>query len=156
MQVKTDTRTPNRCVHREFHNIRELLEMLMSEHTPAKHRIKLGAGFGWSPPTDVFETETEVIIMVDIAGMSRREINVVTDGTILTIQGVRGETAPPGKKHFHKMEIQVGPFQRLIQMPVPVDSGRVFTNYSNGLLEIRLKKTFEEGESGGKKTIEVE
>ena len=156
MYVKTEKRDPNKCVHREFHNIRELLEMLMSENTPSKHRIKVEAGFGWSPPTDVFETETELIVMVDIAGMSRRDISVVTDGKIVTIQGVRAETAPPGKKQFHKMEIQVGPFQRLIQVPVSVDSGRVFTNYSNGLLEIRLKKNFESGDQGDKRTIEVE
>jgi HSP20 family molecular chaperone IbpA len=152
MYVKADRDAPQECVHREFHNIRELLEILMSEHTPTKHKIRMEAGFGWTPPTDVFETETEVVIMVDIAGMNRRDISVMTDGSILTIQGVRAEVAPPGKKQFHKMEIQVGPFQRLIQVPVPVDSGYVFTNYSNGLLEIRLKKKFDDED---KKRIEV-
>ncbi|MBI4720703.1 MAG: Hsp20/alpha crystallin family protein [Chitinivibrionia bacterium] len=153
MYVKAETKAPQDCVHREFHNIRELLEILMSEHTPSKHKIKVEAGFGWTPPTDVFETETELVIIMDIAGMNRRDISVMTDGKVLTIQGVRGEVAPPGKKQFHKMEIQVGPFQRLIQVPVPIDSGSIFTNYSNGLLEIRLKRRFDEGD---RRTIEVE
>ena len=33
----------------EFDNIRELLEMPMSEHTPAKHKIKMKTSFGWEP-----------------------------------------------------------------------------------------------------------
>lgn len=140
-------------MHREFHNIRELLEMLMSEHTPAKHKIKVKAGFGWNPPMDVFETETEFVVIMDIAGVDRREISVFTDGSILTIQGVRNEISPPGRKQFYKMEIQVGPFQRLIRIPVPVDGRSIFTNYSNGLLEIRLKRKFCQP---NKKKIKVE
>ena len=74
-------------VDREFHRIRELLEMLMSEHTPSKHKIRSRPNFGWAPPTDVYETETEFVITMDIAGMDRRDIDVVTDGKMLTIRG---------------------------------------------------------------------
>ncbi|MDH3216031.1 MAG: Hsp20/alpha crystallin family protein [Candidatus Krumholzibacteria bacterium] len=130
-------------VDREFHNIRELLEMLMSELSPTKQKIRMRPNLGWAPPTDVYETETEFVATMDIAGMDRSKIDVFTDGNMLTIRGIRNEFAPSGKKQFHKLEIQVGPFQRLIQIPVPVDSKSIFTDYSNGLLEIRLKKTFE-------------
>jgi HSP20 family molecular chaperone IbpA len=51
------------------------------------------------------------------------------------------------------MEIQVGPFQRHIQIPTPIDGKSIFTNYSNGLLEIRLKKKFDEG---GRRRVEVD
>jgi HSP20 family protein len=140
-------------VDREFQNIRELLEMLMSEITPTKHKIRMKPSLGWAPPTDVYETETEFVITMDIAGMDRSEINVVTDGEVLTIRGVRKEVAPGSKKHFHKMEIQVGPFQRLIPIPVPVHSQSIFTDYSNGLLEVRLKKRFEKPQ---RRNIKVE
>jgi len=140
-------------VDREFHNIRELLEMLMSEMSPTEHRMKMRPNLGWTPPTDVYETETEFIVTMDIAGMDPNDISVFTDGHVLTIRGVRNEVAPQCKKQFHKMEIQVGPFQRLIQLPIPVDGSNTFTNYANGLLEIRLKKKFDDRK---KRTIEVE
>ena len=130
-------------VDKEFHNIRELLEMLMSEHTPTKHKIKTKPSLSWAPPMDVFETETEFVVIMDIAGMVRRDIGVFTDGKILRIQGVREEIAHMGKKQFHSMEIQVGPFQRLIRIPVPVESQSISTSYSNGFLEVRLKRKFE-------------
>jgi HSP20 family protein len=148
----TDTGV-RKLVDREFHNIRELLEMLMSEMSPTKHKIKMRPNLGWAPPTDVCETETEFIITMDIAGMDSSNISVFTDGQVLTIRGVRDEVSPPGKKQFHKMEIQVGPFQRHVQIPAAIDNQSIFTNYANGLLEIRLKKKFD---GTKKRRIEVE
>lgn len=127
----------------EIDNIRELLEMLMSEHTPAKHQIKMKTNFGWEPPMDVFDTETEFVVIMDISGMDRKDIGVFTDGGVLRIAGVRKDIIPRGKKQFHSLEIQVGPFQRLIGIPVPVDADSISTHYANGLLEIRLKKRFD-------------
>jgi len=133
----------------DIDNIRELLEMLMSEHTPAKHQIKMKTSFGWEPPMDVFDTDTEFVVIMDISGMERREISVFTDGNVLRISGVRRDLLPPGRKQFHSLEIQVGPFQRLIGIPVPVEADSVSTHYSNGLLEIRLKRRLEHGKPDG-------
>ena len=140
-------------VDREFNNIRELLEMLMSELAPTKQGMSVRPNLGFAPPTDVYETETEFVTTVDIAGMDRSKISVFTDGKVLTIRGIRNEIAPAGKKQFHKLEIQVGPFQRLIQIPVGIDSKSIFTNYANGLLEVRLKKTLDDRET---RHIEIE
>jgi len=127
----------------DIDNIRELLEMLMSEHTPAKHKMKMKTSLGWEPPMDVFETDTEFVVVMDIAGMDHRDISTFTDGRILRLSGVRKDLCQTGKKQFHSMEIQVGPFQRLIAIPVAVESESVSTHYANGLLEVRLKKRFD-------------
>ena len=136
-------RVPESVNMSDIDNIRELMEMLMSEHTPAKHQIKMKTNFGWEPPMDVFDTDTEFVVIMDIAGMDRKDISVFTDGRVLRISGVRKDLIPRGKKQFHSLEIQVGPFQRLIGVPVSVEPDSVSTHYANGLLEIRLKKRFE-------------
>lgn len=137
----------------DIENIRELLEMLMSDHTPGKHQIKMKPSFGWEPPMDVFDTDTEFVVIMDIAGMNRKEISVFTDGEVLRISGARKDIIPAGKKQFHSLEIQVGPFQRLIGIPVPVLGDSLSTHYANGLLEIRLKKHFEKTDN---KKIDIE
>ena len=153
MSHKTAPPLRREVVVSDIENIRELLEMLMSEHTPAKHRIKMKASFGWEPPMDVFDAETEFVVIMDIAGMDRKDISVFTDGNIIRISGVRKDLIPKGKKQFHSLEIQVGPFQRLIGVPVAVASDSISTHYANGLLEVRLKKRFDDHE---KTQIEVE
>lgn len=140
-------------VDREYNNIRELLEMLMSELRPTKEKMQMRPNLGWAPPTDVYETETDFVVTMDIAGMDREKIEVFTDSNMLTIRGIRDEVAPRGRKQFHKLEIQVGPFQRHIRVPVAVDQDKLLTNYANGLLEIRLKKT---PESVNRREIDVE
>jgi HSP20 family molecular chaperone IbpA len=124
----------------DIENIREMLEMLMSDHTPGKQNIKMKTSFGWEPPMDVFDTETEFVVVMDISGMNRNDIMVFTDGHILKISGVRKDIVPSGKKQFHALEIQVGPFQRLIGIPVPVLGESLSTEYANGILKLRLQK----------------
>ncbi len=129
-----------RLVDREFQNIRELFELLMAEMSTGDKKIRSGPPLAWAPPTDVYETETELIVTMDIAGMELKDIFVFTDGNVITIRGVRKETAPRCKKQFHKLEIQAGPFERKILVPVPIDGPTIATTYSRGLLEVRVKR----------------
>ena len=152
MLTKIRVEAPAGQTMSEFDNIRELLEMLMSEHTPAKHKIKMKTSFGWEPPMNVFETEGEFVVIMDISGMDQKDIAVFTDGSILRISGVRKDLITQGRKQFHSLEIQVGPFQRLIGIPVPIEPASLNTHYANGLLEIRLKK---KGDTPSKRRIEV-
>ncbi len=58
---------------------------------------------------------------------------------ILTISGER-VARREGKRHYHAMEVQVGPFERRFRVPVQVDPASVRANYEHGFLEIRLTK----------------
>lgn len=153
MIEKTMTRAEDARRANDIENIRELLEMLMSEHTPVKHSMKMKTSLGWEPAMDVFETETEFVVVMDIAGMDRKDISVATDGSILRISGVRKELFPDGRKQFHSLEIQVGPFQRLIAIPVEVKPESVSTRYANGLLEVRFERRTDRAE---RRQIDVE
>lgn len=123
----------------EKDDIREMLEIFISDR-PGGRRMKLQSELTWEPPVDVVETEKEVIVIVDIAGMNGDDINVVTDGRLLKISGVRKNRCPPGRKQFHKVEIQVGRFEREIELPAPVDHSKVSARYKRGMLEIRILK----------------
>ena len=43
----------------------------------------------------------------------------------------------------HEMEIEFGPFERILKLPSYVDQEEVYANYTNGFLEIRMKKSDE-------------
>ena len=103
-------------------------------------RIKMHSELTWSPLTDVIETDDMLIVIVDISGMSGSDIEVLTDGKTLKIKGVRKEVSPIGNKQFHKLEIPVGPFERIITFPFPVDYENITANYENGMLKISIKK----------------
>src|SRR6266705_3450500 len=67
----------------------------------------------WKPRTDVYETDDELIVHMDIAGMQADDFSVELDEGILRISGERTTRQPAGgKRHYHSMEVQIGPFER--------------------------------------------
>jgi HSP20 family protein len=102
--------------------------------------MKLHPELKWQPPTDIVETEGEIIVIIEIAGMKGDDFEVVTDGKMLSIGGFRRSAYPDGKKQFHTLEIQAGPFGKRIELPAPVDQSKVSARYRNGMLEIRIAK----------------
>jgi HSP20 family protein len=103
-------------------------------------KMKFPTNLSWEPSVDIIETKKDIIVIVDIAGMKGEDINVVTDGNILKISGIRKGFLEPGQKQFHKLEIEVGCFARKIKLPVSVDRENRSACYENGLLKIFLKK----------------
>lgn len=93
----------------------------------------------WRPRTDVYETDDEIVIYMDIAGMRAEDFKVEFVDGVLTIAGERAPRRE-GKRHYHAMEVQVGPFERRLRLPVPVDSATLRANYEQGFLDVRLRK----------------
>ena len=93
----------------------------------------------WKPRADVYETDDELIVHIDIAGMRAEDFNVELNDGILKISGER-TTHQQGKRHYHAMEVQIGPFERRFRLPVVVDPASIRALYEHGFLEIRLAK----------------
>jgi HSP20 family protein len=95
----------------------------------------------WEPAIDVYETETEVTVLVEIAGLTPEEINIHIEGTTLAIRGERLDTRTNVKRSFRQVEIRRGSFERYVSLPAPVDPDRTRASYKDGLLEIVLVKS---------------
>ena len=93
----------------------------------------------WKPPTDIYETEGELVFHMDIAGMRADDFSVEFADGLLTISGER-TARREGKRHYHAMEVQVGPFERRFRVPVPVNPSSIRASYEHGFLEVRLTK----------------
>jgi HSP20 family protein len=90
------------------------------------------------PPTDVFETEQDLIVRVEIAGMQDRDIDIELDNRVLSIHGVRPDIA--ARRAYHQMEIRFGEFTVELELPVPILADQVQAVYENGFLMITMPK----------------
>ena len=79
-------------------------------------------------------------MQMDLAGMDPAHIEVLADANSLLVRGIRNDTTVPGKKHFHEMEISVGPFSRRVPLNVAVDPGSARAVYRNGFLYVTFQK----------------
>ena len=126
--------------NRGLPNMQDLVEGLLSHYTAPRAPVMVSANVVWRPATDVYETEEAVVVRIDVSGMRRDDFDIIVDGEDVVIRGQRRDPTPPGKKHFHKMEINVGPFERRIHVPVPFDPQQVSAGYENGFLELTMRK----------------
>ena len=108
----------------------------------------------WHPPIDVLETEEEYIIIVEIAGIRQEDVRLSLEANQLTIHGIRREIDYGEQRHYHIMEVDVGPFERNIKLPKDVDREKITAVYKDGFLDVRLKKLVEP--STRTITIEIE
>jgi HSP20 family protein len=92
----------------------------------------------WRPPTDVLETDSEFMVVVEIAGMRGLDISATYDKGLLTIHGLRVDTG--GLKAYHQMEIAYGEFQTEIRLTGRVETEKIEATYSDGFLRVMLPK----------------
>lgn len=93
----------------------------------------------WRPPTDVYETENEYVIEMDVAGMRRNDIQIALQGRRVFIVGVR--RAPRGElRAYHQMEINTGEFRAVVDLPDAVDATEATATYEDGSLRVVIAK----------------
>lgn len=92
---------------------------------------------GFRPQLDCFLTEDPAAftVIVDIAGVDPERVSVSTAEGALVISGERGRADCRGGT-YQQMEIEYGPFQRVVQLPRDADASQAEATYEKGLLRI--------------------
>ena len=117
-------------------DLEEIFEILVTSYAQKGGVIPGESDMCWRPATDAYETDEHFIVQVDLAGMDPAQIEVLADKESLVVRGIRQESSVPGKKHFHKMEINVGPFVRKVAITVDVDPSSATAKYRSGFLYV--------------------
>ena len=91
---------------------------------------------------DVYQTDTEVIILAPIAGTPPDELTLSITDDVITIKGRRER---PFKKALNPEDIYLeecfwGNFSRSIILPTEVDTTRVEARFKHNILTIRVPK----------------
>jgi len=90
----------------------------------------------WAPNTDVYATETGLVVKVELAGMKSDSLEIVVDGSRLRISGTRPDCCRAPQCSFLVMEITYGPFETVLDLPPGYDLGQAKAVYVNGFLRI--------------------
>ena len=147
---------PKKDIIRDIKKIEEEMDVLFNHLYKIKHTAySKGSSSAWHPPIDCYETASEVVIVMEISGMSQKDFSINLKGNILIIHGDRNEKPDTNRTAFHHMEINYGRFERNLHLPEDLDKNSVKASYQEGLLEIRIKK--KPGQApGGTREVKVE
>ena len=96
-----------------------------------------GAASGrWIPNTDVYATDTGLVVKVELAGMKSENLEISVEGHRLRISGSRPDVCRAHKCNFLVMEISYGPFESVLELLPGYDLSQAKAIYVNGFLRI--------------------
>lgn len=91
---------------------------------------------------DVFETDTEIVIMSTVAGVRKEDLDIDMNGDMITIRGTRRHRYQNiSEENYFIKECFWGSFSRSIILPADIQHDRVSALLENGVLIVRLPKS---------------
>lgn len=101
------------------------------------------AGRSWAPAVDLYETKDDLVLTMEVPGVRDKDVSVSITGDLLTIKGERRFEHDVKEQQLLHVERAYGKFERMVQLPIPVQADKVKASYRDGVLEVRLPKTDE-------------
>ena len=113
----------------------------MSDFMQNTHATQM-RGQGWTPKCDIYETESAIIVLLEIPGVSEDDIQIAFDpeSGIMSVIGNRQSIAPEGRRRVLQMELPSGPFEKILRVNVYLHENSISATLDNGILKIVLPK----------------
>ncbi len=93
---------------------------------------------------DIYESENQIVIEAELAGVEKEDISIDVKGKLLTLAGERKNSIEVSETNFHRKERQYGMFERKFNLPFEVQSDSVKANFKNGILKMEISKPEEQ------------
>jgi len=103
-------------------------------------RAEQPAAGTWYPAVDIYETDAEIVLQVEVPGMTKDQVNVEVDEGTLHLRGERKIEKAVNEENYHRVERVYGTFHRSFALPDSVDPDKVRAELKDGILEIRIGK----------------
>ena len=94
----------------------------------------------FSPRLDLSENDAELIVKIDLPGISHDDINVDLNEDVLRIHGEKRKESTETEGTQRYTERLSGSFDRSIRLPGPVNRDQLEAVFVQGVLTIRLPK----------------
>jgi len=123
---------------------------------------QLSHGTAFSAPADVLVGENDLVLTMDLPGLTADDLEIELLEGYLTVRGERPRPDVGEDKSFVHTERPFGRFERRIKVPEGVDPDKILARMDNGVLSLivpkpeRLKpKTIAIGTSGEQRELET-
>ena len=100
--------------------------------------LGFGRNGGW-PSLEVSETEKDVKVTAELAGLDEKDVEVLLAEGVLTIRGEKKSETEDKGRHFS--ERYYGRFERRVALPAEVDEDKVQASFENGVLTVTMPKS---------------
>jgi HSP20 family protein len=94
----------------------------------------------WTPPTDIYETDKELVLKVELPEVKKEDVEVTLENNVLTLHGERKFEEKTERENYHRVERHYGEFMRSFTLPTFVDANKINAEFKDGVLAVTLPK----------------
>ena len=105
-----------------------------------------------APATDVYETDADFVVELEVPGFDRSELTVEVSDHTLVVTGEHEEEAGKAGRELLLHERLERRFERRFELPLEVDAEHVAAACDKGVLTVHVPKT---GSKAERRTIEI-
>jgi HSP20 family protein len=94
---------------------------------------------------DVYETESDVVVKMPVAGIQPDDLDITITGDTVTVRGESkvDDEQEDAKRNYYYREVRYGSFARSVTLPAPVRSDKAEAKTEHGILTLTLPKAEE-------------
>lgn len=92
------------------------------------------------PAINVWVSEEHAVITTEVPGIDPNDLDISVIDDSLTLRGSRQTEELKEGESYHRRERWRGQFTKTIELPFPVESGKVEARFSRGVLSISLPR----------------
>ena len=128
--------TSQRDLFANFERMRREMDELFGDVFERRRGIR---GRGFSPRVDVYYTDNppRAIVKVDLAAVDPADVGLEIRGRQLLIAGERRPTEAGGRL-YQQIEIEYGPFRRVVELGADVVADEASASYVDGVLRVEI------------------
>jgi len=98
------------------------------------------AASAWVPAVDIREEQDSYILVADIPGVDRKDVDITLEDSVLTVRGERVAESEESREGYRRKERVQGAFVRQFTLPDTADTAKISAAARDGVLEIRIPK----------------
>ncbi len=117
----------------------QTMEVQKQEETPADEMERTRSRRSFIPRTDIYETESEIIVLADVPGANEKAVDITLEKNVLSITAYVEPAIPSGFEIAYA-EYEEGDYQRSFRLSDEIDQDKIKAVVSDGVLRLRLPK----------------
>jgi HSP20 family protein len=128
--------TSQRDLFANFERMRREMDELFGDVFERRRGLR---GRGFSPRVDVYYTDDppRAVVKVDLAAVDPADVALEIRGRQLLIAGERRPTEAGGRL-YQQIEIENGPFRRVVELGADVVANEASASYTDGVLQVEI------------------
>ena len=128
--------TSQRDLFANFERMRREMDELFGDVFERRRALR---GRGFSPRVDVYYSDNppRAVVKVDLAGVDPADVGLEIRGRQLVIAGERRPTEAGGRL-YQQIEIEYGPFRRVVELGADVVADQASASYEDGVLQVEI------------------